>query len=105
METQVQKQIWHTEGTEKRDAVRRMFGEIAPRYDLVNSLMSLSLHKRWRSAAVQFLNLSEGDKTLDICCGTGDFMVELRKAVGSGGTVYGVDFCAPMLAVAKKKEC
>jgi demethylmenaquinone methyltransferase / 2-methoxy-6-polyprenyl-1,4-benzoquinol methylase len=105
METQVQKRIWHTEGAEKREALRRMFGQIAPRYDLVNSLMSLSLHKRWRAIAVQTLQLRPGDNALDVCCGTGDFMLELRKAVGNSGKAFGIDFCAPMLALAKEKGC
>jgi demethylmenaquinone methyltransferase / 2-methoxy-6-polyprenyl-1,4-benzoquinol methylase len=49
------------------------------------------------------LQLKEGQKVLDVCCGTGDFMMPLRKAVGRKGNVFGVDFCLPMLEGAKKK--
>lgn len=95
--------IWSTEGAEKRSAVKRMFAEIAPVYDLLNGLMSLSLHGRWRALAVGKLNLRPGGSALDVCCGTGDFMKPLRKAVGGSGAVCGLDFCAPMLDRAKAK--
>lgn len=80
-----------------------MFADIAPSYDLVNSLMCFRLHHRWRSKAVEKLALNPGDHALDVCCGTGDFLVPLRQKVSSTGKVHGVDFCAPMLEVAKKK--
>lgn len=95
--------IWQTEGTSKRNAVQGMFAEIAPTYDLLNSVMSLRLHHRWRAYAVRKLNLKAGDNALDVCCGTGDFMLPLQKAVGSKGKVSGIDFCLPMLEVAAKK--
>src|SRR5579862_9689870 len=95
--------IWQTEGVQKRAAVRGMFAEIAPTYDLLNSLISFKLHHRWRAAAVRQMRLNEGDSVLDVCCGTGDFMRPLRKAVGSKGGVYGVDFCLPMLERAQRK--
>lgn len=96
--------IWQTEGTSKRNAVQGMFAEIAPTYDLLNSVMSLRLHHRWRAYAVRKLNLKAGENALDVCCGTGDFMVPLQKAVGDKGKVSGIDFCLPMLQVAKQKN-
>jgi demethylmenaquinone methyltransferase/2-methoxy-6-polyprenyl-1,4-benzoquinol methylase len=89
------------EGEEKREVVRELFADVAPSYDLVNGLLSLSLHHRWRRAAVEGLGLREEDWALDVCCGTGDFLVPLAKVVG--GRVVGVDFCAPMLARAREK--
>jgi demethylmenaquinone methyltransferase/2-methoxy-6-polyprenyl-1,4-benzoquinol methylase len=80
-----------------------MFAAIAPRYDLLNSVMSLSLHRRWRSRAVSMLQLRRGDSALDVCCGTGDFMTALAKAIGSTGSVVGIDFCEPMLRLATTK--
>ncbi|MBX3118354.1 MAG: bifunctional demethylmenaquinone methyltransferase/2-methoxy-6-polyprenyl-1,4-benzoquinol methylase UbiE [Fimbriimonadaceae bacterium] len=94
---------WQTEGTEKRTAVQGMFAEIAPTYDLLNSMMSFRRHGKWRAAAVKVLELNPGDKALDVCCGTGDFFFPLTKAVGPTGVVAGVDFCQPMLLVAQKK--
>ncbi len=49
------------------------------------------------------LHLAEGDAALDVCCGTGDFLVPLRSAVGPKGRVFGVDFAAPMLDLAITK--
>ena len=99
----VEEAIWTTEGTKKRLAVQGMFAEIAPTYDLLNSILSLALHHRWRRFAVSTLNLKMGNKALDVCCGTGDFMIPLRKAVGLEGMVVGMDFCQPMLDRAKPK--
>jgi len=99
----VEEAIWKTEGARKRLAVQHMFAEIAPTYDLLNSILSLSLHHRWRRFAVSTLKLNQGDRALDVCCGTGDFMVPLRQAVGKAGLVVGIDFCQPMLERAKTK--
>ncbi len=95
--------IWQTEGERKRAAVSGMFGSIARGYDRMNGLMSFGLHHRWRGFAVSRLALKSGDRALDVCCGTGDFMLPLRKAVGPMGRVVGVDFCLPMLEGAKGK--
>lgn len=95
---------WLATGDEKSRAVRRMFDEIAPTYDRLNGLMSLSLHHRWRRAAVATLRLRPGDSALDVCCGTGDFLVPLRRAVGPSGHVSGVDFSPAMLALAPTKD-
>lgn len=95
--------VWETAGEEKRAAVQGMFAEIAPVYDRLNSVMTMRRHLTWRSLAVKQLSLKPGDTVLDVCCGTGDFMVPLGAAVGPGGRVVGVDFCRPMLVIAKRK--
>jgi len=95
---------WLAEGEAKREAVRSIFAEIAPKYDLLNGLMSFSLHRWWRESAVRALSLSNGSRALDICCGTGDFLIPLRRAVGPEGYVEGLDFCAPMLVGAAAKK-
>ncbi len=95
--------IWQTDGAQKRSAVQKMFAEIAPSYDLLNGVMSFSLHHRWRSDAVKLLRIQPGEKALDLCCGTGDFLPPLNKAVGEAGFVTGIDFCLPMLEHAQKK--
>jgi demethylmenaquinone methyltransferase/2-methoxy-6-polyprenyl-1,4-benzoquinol methylase len=99
----VEDAIWTTEGSRKRSAVQGMFAEIAPTYDLLNSILSLSLHHRWRRFAVSSLELQPGDDALDVCCGTGDFMKPLRAAVGQQGLIVGMDFCEPMLVRARDK--
>lgn len=95
---------WMAQGQEKRKAVQGMFADIAPSYDLLNSLMSLRLHRRWRAFAVASLNLKPGESALDLCCGTGDFLIPLRKAVSANGLLVGSDFCLPMLDRARAKD-
>lgn len=80
-----------------------MFSEIAGKYDRLNGLLSLSLHRRWRAVAAASLGLKTGDRALDVCCGTGDFAAELAKRVGPEGLVVGVDFAQPMLEIAARK--
>ena len=84
--------------------VRGMFAEVAPRYDLLNHLLSANIDKYWRNRTVSRLkqHLSKpGVKVLDICCGTGDLTILLEKAVGA--PVLGSDFCHPMLTEASRK--
>lgn len=95
--------MWLADGREKRERVQRMFADIAPTYDRLNGLISLSSDRRWRRIAVRELDLGEGDAAADVCCGTGAFIVPLRQAVGAAGTVLGLDFCTPMLDRAKAK--
>src|SRR5690242_11811335 len=95
---------WTAEGQEKRAAVKEMFAEIAPTYDLCNSIMSLALHRRWRACALRYLHLRPGDSVLDLCCGTGEFLIPLRKEVTKAGSVIGTDFCLPMLKRAENKQ-
>jgi ubiquinone/menaquinone biosynthesis methyltransferase len=81
-----------------------MFDRIAGRYDLMNSVMSAGLHHRWRSRAVDLSAVEPGDRALDVCCGTGDLALELKRRVGDAGSVVGVDFSAPMLELAREKS-
>jgi demethylmenaquinone methyltransferase / 2-methoxy-6-polyprenyl-1,4-benzoquinol methylase len=81
-----------------------MFDRIAGRYDLMNSVMSAGLHHRWRSRAADLAAIVPGDRALDVCCGTGDLALELKRRVGSTGTVVGLDFSEPMLEIAREKS-
>lgn len=86
----------------KEEYVHAVFSAIAHRYDLMNTLISFNRHKAWRSFAVRQAGLKPGDHSLDVCCGTGMFAIELAKVVGPEGRVTGLDFCEKMLAVAEK---
>ena len=68
------------EGDEKRAAVRDMFDAIAPRYDLVNRIMTFRLDVRWRRRAVRALALPAGSRVLDLASGTGDLCIDLARA-------------------------
>jgi demethylmenaquinone methyltransferase/2-methoxy-6-polyprenyl-1,4-benzoquinol methylase len=82
---------------DKERYVREMFAAIAPRYDLLNDLLSFRSHKRWRRLAVQMAQVEPGDHCLDVCTGTGDFAVDLAQSAGGNGQVVGADFCEPMI--------
>jgi demethylmenaquinone methyltransferase / 2-methoxy-6-polyprenyl-1,4-benzoquinol methylase len=82
------------EGDEKRAAVRDMFDAIAPRYDLVNRIMTFRLDGRWRRRAVGALALPTGSLVLDLASGTGDLCVDLRDA---GHRPISVDLSLGML--------
>jgi demethylmenaquinone methyltransferase/2-methoxy-6-polyprenyl-1,4-benzoquinol methylase len=83
----------------KRAYVRRMFSEIAPRYDLLNHVLSLNIDRGWRRAALAELGWgSRPDGTyLDLCAGTLDVGALLAGAPGFSGSVVGADFAEPML--------
>ncbi|MCC6365032.1 MAG: bifunctional demethylmenaquinone methyltransferase/2-methoxy-6-polyprenyl-1,4-benzoquinol methylase UbiE [Bryobacterales bacterium] len=84
--------------------VREMFSGVAGRYDLLNHLLSFHIDKYWRRRTVRRVKgiLQRGDsRVMDLCCGTGDLLVELEKAAGR--TLIGSDFCHPMLTAARDK--
>lgn len=93
---------WQTTGEARSSYVRTMFSDIAPVYDLINTVMTAGSHRRWRRKAVRLLPLDKGERALDLCCGTGDFAFDLRAA--GAGLVLGVDFAQPMLDIAKRKS-
>jgi demethylmenaquinone methyltransferase / 2-methoxy-6-polyprenyl-1,4-benzoquinol methylase len=82
------------QGDEKRDAVRDMFDAIAPRYDLVNRVMTFRLDVRWRRRTVDALRLPTGSLVLDLASGTGDLCVDVREA---GHRPISVDLSMGML--------
>jgi demethylmenaquinone methyltransferase/2-methoxy-6-polyprenyl-1,4-benzoquinol methylase len=82
---------------DKETYVRAMFAGIAPRYDLLNAILSFNRHKSWRRLAVRLARVQPGDRCLDVCTGTGDFAVDLAHAAGGSGRVVGADFCEPMV--------
>src|SRR5690625_215391 len=88
----------------KEERVHRVFEKIYNKYDTMNSVISFKRHKAWRQDVMQRMNVKEGSKALDICCGTGDWSISLAKDVGSTGHVIGLDFSQNMLSVAKGKS-
>jgi demethylmenaquinone methyltransferase / 2-methoxy-6-polyprenyl-1,4-benzoquinol methylase len=90
-------------GTLPEDQVRAMFDRIARVYDLMNSVMTVGLHHRWRERAADLAALRAGDRALDVATGTGDLAIELRRRVGGAGEVVGSDFSEGMLELAREK--
>ena len=87
---------------EKARAVQQMFSEIAPRYDLLNRLLSAGVDRSWRVAAVQVALRNNPQRILDLATGTGDIALLLKK-VAPGAEVIGGDFAPPMLELARQK--
>jgi demethylmenaquinone methyltransferase/2-methoxy-6-polyprenyl-1,4-benzoquinol methylase len=94
------------------DRIAEMFDAIAPRYDLLNHLLSAGIDRRWRAAAIRSLKLTGRETLLDVCCGTGDVALEARREQSSAkakgplppaARVVAVDFSSAMLALALEK--
>ena len=89
------------EGAEKVKAVREMFDTIAPRYDLVNRIMTFRLDVRWRRKSIEALSLPRGSTVLDLASGTGDMCVDLDE----GGTPADLDRSQPRHAQGRPQRC
>ena len=87
-------------GRERAAQVRTLFSEIAPRYDLLNHILSLNIDRRWRQRAIRELGWERAPAGayLDACTGTFDLALELAGRAGFRGRVVGADFAFPMLA-------
>ncbi len=84
--------------------VRRMFGEIAGRYDLLNHVLSLGVDVYWRWRTVRTVAPSGSAPILDVCTGTGDLAFVYRKRAAAEAAVVGSDFTREMLEVARHKQ-
>jgi len=83
---------------EKRSRVGEVFDRVAPRYDLMNDLMSLGLHRLWKAFAVGVARLRPGEKVLDVATGSGDLARAFARRVGPTGEVWATDINRCMLA-------
>jgi demethylmenaquinone methyltransferase/2-methoxy-6-polyprenyl-1,4-benzoquinol methylase len=103
-DTEAESGVPQRDSEEFADQVRGMFDRIAGVYDLMNSTMTAGLHHQWRQRAVDRAEIGPGSDALDVCCGTGDLALELRRRIGPDGRVVGCDFSEPMLELARRKS-
>ena len=89
--------------TEKAKHVRGVFDSVASKYDVMNDLMSMGLHRVWKAYTVLVANLKEGDKVLDIAGGTGDLAMAFAKKVGATGRVVHTDINEAMLSTGRDR--
>ena len=89
--------------TEKAGRVRGVFDSVASRYDLMNDLMSLGLHRAWKAYTVALANLQATDRVLDLAGGTGDLAQAFAKRIGPGGLVVHTDINEAMLRVGRDR--
>src|SRR5438105_2804367 len=83
--------------SQKATRVRGVFDSVASRYDVMNDLMSMGLHRAWKAYAVAVANVREGERVLDLAGGTGDLARAFAKKVGARGTVVHTDINEAML--------
>lgn len=81
--------------------VHSVFESIAPKYDLMNDILSFRRHKAWRKFTMKKMSMSSGNSALDLCCGTCDWSISMAEA--SGGPIIGLDFSEQMLLVGRHK--
>ena len=85
-------------------AVEQLFDSVASRYDQLNDLLSLGLHRQWKRQLQCLLRPAAGETWLDLCCGTGDLALELARRVRPGGSVLGLDAAAAPLELARHRQ-
>jgi demethylmenaquinone methyltransferase / 2-methoxy-6-polyprenyl-1,4-benzoquinol methylase len=88
-------------GSQKEQYVKDTFNSIAPKYDGMNSMMSLGIHYFWRKSTVKIANVPMSGKILDVCCGTGLITMDLARKAGPAAKIIGLDFSESMLNIAK----
>jgi demethylmenaquinone methyltransferase/2-methoxy-6-polyprenyl-1,4-benzoquinol methylase len=88
---------------EKARRVRGVFDSVAPRYDLMNDLMSMGLHRAWKAYTVLVANLRPGQQVLDIAGGTGDLALAFARKVGASGRVVHTDINEKMLRTGRDR--
>jgi demethylmenaquinone methyltransferase/2-methoxy-6-polyprenyl-1,4-benzoquinol methylase len=91
------------EEAEKATRVRGVFDSVAPKYDLMNDLMSMGLHRAWKAFTVMVANLREGYRVLDIAGGTGDLALAFSQKVGKSGCVVHTDINEAMLRTGRDR--
>jgi demethylmenaquinone methyltransferase / 2-methoxy-6-polyprenyl-1,4-benzoquinol methylase len=92
---------YYAPGANRAAKVDDLFATIARRYDLINDLQSLGLHRRWKRRMVALAQPAPGEAALDLCCGTGDIAFELARR---GAQVTGLDFNEAMLGIASSRR-
>jgi demethylmenaquinone methyltransferase / 2-methoxy-6-polyprenyl-1,4-benzoquinol methylase len=91
------------EESEKQQKVGEVFHSVASKYDLMNDVMSVGMHRGWKRFAVEISGVKAGDKVLDIAGGSGDLSKLFAKKVGLAGEVILTDINASMLAVGRDR--
>ena len=88
---------------EKAGLVRGVFDSVASRYDVMNDLMSLGVHRLWKRFAIELAGVRPGQRVLDLASGTGDLADRFADLVGPGGLVLMTDINAAMLGVGRDR--
>ena len=87
----------------KQDKVRDVFDRVASRYDLMNDVMSLGLHRAWKAFAIALSGVRAGERVLDVAAGSGDLAGAFARRVGPAGQVWVTDINSDMLALGRDR--
>ena len=93
--------VFYDSGEQRAAKVNDLFARIARRYDFLNDLQSFGLHRCWKRRVAALAQIKNGDRALDLCCGTGDIAFALARR---GAETTGLDFSAQMLQVAAARQ-
>ena len=85
-------------------AVEALFNAVAPRYDRLNDLLSLGLHRQWKRQLLSWLSPQPDERWLDLCCGTGDLALAMARKLRPDGSVLGLDAAAAPLSLAAERS-
>jgi demethylmenaquinone methyltransferase/2-methoxy-6-polyprenyl-1,4-benzoquinol methylase len=88
---------------QKAEFVKQGFNEIAARYDLLNDVMTLGLHRHWKAEAIERLNLQPGMHLLDLCAGTGDLSFRAAARLNHDCEIVALDFSSDMMAQGRQR--
>ena len=88
----------------KTNEVKTIFNKVSCKYDFLNTLLSLGLHKSWKNKLVDILKPIDGENWADLCCGTGDLSFLIFKKIRPNGTVTGIDSAKEILNIARKRS-
>lgn len=91
------------DAADKAGRVRGVFDSVAPKYDLMNDVLSFGLHRAWKAYAVALANVQSGDRVLDVAGGTGDLASAFATQVGVGGSVVLTDINEAMLRAGRDR--
>lgn len=97
-------QRWNQSDEAKSGYVEELFSALAKRYDVMTDVWTLGLHRLWKRQTMKLCALQPGERVLDVATGTGDLAFLEAAAVGPEGEVTGVDSCAAMLDVARRRQ-
>lgn len=89
--------------SEKVNTVASHFNRVAPKYDLMNSILSMGLQHAWKRASVRLMNIRPGDRVIDVCGGTGDLAILAARQAGPSGQVVIYDFNRAMMNAGRDK--
>jgi demethylmenaquinone methyltransferase/2-methoxy-6-polyprenyl-1,4-benzoquinol methylase len=95
---------WNGSDAAKSSYVNDLFSALAPRYDAMTDVWTFGLHRLWKRQAMELCSVRSGERVLDVATGTGDLAFAEAAAIGPAGQVVGVDACAPMLDVARRRQ-